>query len=112
MSNKEPGQQESTGHLPVVPTPPGSHSRVVLGTEVTVRMSMRPPSRFAFGGEFELWLKRFELYAKRAAFPREQWTQELMPLFEDEQFRVVDQLGLTESAVYDTVETAVCPLWK
>ena len=105
MSNKEPGQQESTGHLPDVPTPSGSHSRVVLGTEATVRMStcMRPPSRFASGGDFELWLKRFALYAKRAAFPREQWTRELVPLLEDEPFRVVDQLGLTELSDYDAV---------
>ena len=103
MSNEEAGQQESTGHLPDVPTPSGSHSRVVLGTEATVRMSMRPPSRFASGGDFELWLKRFELYAKRAAFPREQWTREFVPLLEDEPFRVVDQLGLTESSDYDAV---------
>ena len=86
MSDEEPGQQESTGHLPAVPTPSGSHSRVVLGTEETVRMSMRPPLRFASGGDFELWLKRFELYANRAVFPREQWTRELVPLLEDEPF--------------------------
>ena len=86
---------------PVLPMP--AHSRVVLGTEATVRMSMRPPSRFAAGGGFELWLKRFELYAKRAAFPKEQWTKELIPLLEDEPFRVVDQLDLTESTNYDAV---------
>ena len=54
MSDEEPGQQEPTGHPPAVPTPSGSHSRVVLGTETTVGMSMRPPSQFASGGDFGL----------------------------------------------------------
>ena len=66
-------------------------------------MSLRPPSRFASGGDFELWLKHFKLYAKRAAFPKEQWTNELVPLLEDEPFQVVDQLGLSESTDYDAV---------
>ena len=54
-------------------------------------------------GDFGLWLKRFELYAKRAALPKEQWTRELVPLLEDEPFRVVDQLSLTELSDYDAV---------
>ena len=32
---------------------------------------------------------------------RAAWTRELVPLLEDEPFRVVDQLGLTESTDYD-----------
>ena len=89
----------STEPLAPVPTPP--HNRVLVGTEATVRMSMRPPSRFTSGADFELWLKCFELYVKRAEFPKEQWTRELLPLLDDEPFRVIDQLGLTESTDYD-----------
>ncbi len=96
-------EEHRSADPPVVPGPTPPPSRVVLGSEATVRMSMRPPSRFASGGDFGLWLKRFELYAKRAAFPKEHWTRELVPLLEDEPFRVVDQLGLTESTDYDAV---------
>ena len=60
MSDTEgPGVRPSANPPPpVLPTP--AHSQVVLGTEATVRMSMRPLSQFVAGGDFELWLKRLQ----------------------------------------------------
>lgn len=37
-----------------------------------VRMSLRPPTRFSPGGDLELWLTRFEMYAKQTNIPEEQ----------------------------------------
>ena len=53
-----------------------------------VRMSLRP-ARFSPGCDLELWLKWFEMYIKQARIPEEQWTGELLPLLNDEPFRVI-----------------------
>ena len=45
-----------------------------------VRMSVRPPARYAAGADFTLWCLRFELYVKEARIPEERWTKELLPL--------------------------------
>ena len=68
-----------------------------------VRMSVRPPVRYAAGADFNLWSVRFELYVKEANIPEERWTKELLPLLEDEPFRTVSQLGLLGSTDYKQV---------
>jgi hypothetical protein len=62
-----------------------------------VKMSLRPPARFSPESYLDLWLKRFEKYMKQTKIPKEQWTGELLPLLEDEPFRVVAQQGLIDS---------------
>ena len=68
-----------------------------------IRTSLRPPVRFTPGTDLELWMKQFELYVKRIGVAKEQWTRELLPLLDDEPFRVIDQLGLVESTDYDAM---------
>ena len=46
----------------------------------TVRMSLRPPSRFTGGTDLILWLKRFEMYVRKVKVDESQWTSELLPL--------------------------------
>ena len=68
-----------------------------------VRMSLRPPVRFSAMGDLALWLTRFEMYVRRAGIPEDQWTSELLPLLEDEPFRLVSQQGLVQSSDYKEV---------
>ena len=70
-------------------------------------VTIRPPSKFAAGGDFTLWCKRFELYCRRAKIPEEVFGQELMCLLEDEPFRVVDRLGLTAAADYAEIKKSL-----
>ena len=67
------------------------------GSVQVVRMSLRPPSRFSPGSDLDLWLKRFEMYVKQAKISEEQWTCELLPLLDDEPFRMISQQGLVDS---------------
>ena len=82
---------------------PASPVIAVRAPEYSVRSSLRPPARFTPGTDLELWIKRFELYVRRIGVAKEQWTVELLPLLDDAPFRVIDQLGLVESADYDAV---------
>ena len=59
-----------------------------------VTMSLRPPPRFAEGGDLTLWLQRFELYVKQLKIPIGQWTRELVPLLENGPFCINSQQGL------------------
>ena len=59
--------------------------------------------QFSSGSDLELWLKRFELYARQPSIAEDQWSKELISLLGDEPFRVVAQLGLLESTNYKTV---------
>ena len=69
-----------------------------------VQVSHRPPSRYAAATtDLDLWLKRFELYVRQLDIPEEQWAAELLPLLDDEAFRVVSQLGLESSTDYGTI---------
>ena len=79
------------------PTPEVPCEQLVVATPETMRMNQRPPMWFSSGSDLELWLKRFEPYAKQTSVPEEQWSKELISLLEDEPFRVVAQLGLLES---------------
>ena len=63
-----------------------------------VWVSLCPPPRYA-ASSTDLWLKRFELYVRQIGLPEEQWAAELLPLLDDEAFRVVPQLGLESSAL-------------
>ncbi len=69
-----------------------------------VRMSMRPPVRYSAGVDLELWLTRFELYARGATVPETEWKAELLPLLDDESFRAVNQLGLVQAGSYEDVK--------
>ncbi|KAL5502169.1 hypothetical protein EMCRGX_G008896, partial [Ephydatia muelleri] len=69
----------------------------------TVRMSLRPPSRFTGGTDLILWLKRFEMYVRKVKVDESQWTSELLPLLDDGPFRVVSQQGLVDSGDYAAV---------
>ena len=68
-----------------------------------VRMSLRPPSRYSGGTDLVLWLKRFEMYVRKAQVDESQWTGELLPLLDDGPFRVVSQQGLVDSDDYEAV---------
>ena len=72
-----------------------------------LRASMRPPVRYSAGADLELWLTRFELYVSELGIAQDQWTRELLPLLEDEPFRVVTQLGLVHSTDYKAVTTGL-----
>ena len=66
-----------------------------------VRTSIPRPSKFTGRGDVALWFKRFELYAKRARIPSEEWAEELLLLLEDEPFRLV---SLSVSEDYESVK--------
>ena len=68
---------------------------------------MRPRARYSAGADIELWLTRFELYVRELGIAQNQWTRELLPLLEDEPFRVVTQLGLVHSTDYKAVTTGL-----
>ena len=69
-----------------------------------VRMSLRPPARFAAGADFKLSLTRFEMYVRQADIAEDQQrVKELLALLEDEPFRVVSQRGLLETGDYHAV---------
>ena len=55
--------------------------------ERVVRMSLRPPLRFAAIGDWKLWLSRFEMYATLAKIAKESWSEELLSLLENEPYR-------------------------
>ena len=66
---------------------------------------MRPPARYSGEADLELWLPRFELYVKELGTVEGQWTKKLLPLLEDEPFKVVTQLGLVHSMDYKAITT-------
>ena len=80
-----------------------SNSRTPSGQAQVVRMSLRPPSRFSAGADLVLWHKRFELYACQAKIAEDQWTGEVLPLLDDEPFRLVTQQGFDGSSEYSEV---------
>ena len=84
------------------PTTAGN-SRTPSGQAQVVRMSLRPPSRFSAGADLVLWRKRFELYAHQAKITEDQWTGEVLPLLDDEPFRLVTQQGFDGSSEYSAV---------
>ena len=67
----------------------GSPPATVTVEPRLVRMSLRPPPRFIAKGDLDLWLKLFEMYARQANIPVDQWVKELLSLLEDEPFGVV-----------------------
>ena len=83
-----------------------SHETQAVARELpmqVVRMSRRPPPRFAEKTDLPLWLTRFELNVRQAKIPEEQWTCELLPLLEDVPFRIVSQQGQATSTDYQAV---------
>ena len=99
-------EEEESGERSPPPTPEPLEplsSRLVVATPETMRMSQRPPARYSSGADLELWLRRFELYAKQTSVPEAQWSQELISLLEDEPFRIIAQLGLLETTDYRMV---------
>ncbi len=67
-------------------------------------MSARSPAKFSSAGDFNLWIRRFEIYLAEAAIPGEKWARELLSLLEDEPFRVVAQLGLADDNDYEALK--------
>ena len=86
-------------------TTPHEGATPVRGSDVMrlVRMSLRPPTRFAAGADFTLWLTRFEMYTQQADIAEPQRVKEFLSLLEDEPFRVVSQHGLLETGDYGAV---------
>eukprot|EP00731_Ephydatia_muelleri_P012807 Em0007g117a len=68
--------------------------------QLTSRIRVRPPNKFAQESDILLWLQRFELYVARATIPRTEWATEVLSLLED---GVVSHLGLTDSDDYEAV---------
>jgi hypothetical protein len=62
----------------------------VATRSMVVRMSARPPPRFTVNSDFNLWWLRFKLYVQQNKIPDAEWVKELLPLLEDEPFRVVN----------------------
>ena len=65
--------------------------------------SGQAPSRFSAGADLVLWRKRFELYARQAKIADDQWTGVVLPLLDDEPFRLVTQQGFDGSSEYSAV---------
>ena len=66
-----------------------SGSGAAPAVQPIVKISLRPPARLSPESDLDLWLKCFEKYVKQTKIAKEQWTGELLPLLEDEPFRVV-----------------------
>ena len=85
----------------------------VASRPTMVRMSARPPPRFTVNSDFNLWWLRFELYVQQNKIPEAEWVKELLPLLEDEPFRVVNRMGLASStdvkAVKECLEQRYAP---
>ena len=69
----------------------------VASRPTMVRMSARPPPCFTVNSDFNLWWLHFELYVQQNKIPEAEWVKELLPLLEDEPFRVVNQMELAGS---------------
>ncbi len=89
---------------PEEPLAAAGERRVMAERRMPVRMCLRPPARFAAGADLNLWLTRFELYVREAENPEAEWKKDVLPLLEDEPFRVVSRLGLVESGTYADVK--------
>ena len=59
LGNSEASQSMNTG------TPEAASQN-----QLTSRIRVRPPNKFAQDGDILLWLQRFELYVARATIPR------------------------------------------
>ncbi len=70
-------------------------------------MSMRAPAQFAVGMDLTLWPTRFELYAQGSGISNTEWKAELLPLLDDELFRIVNQLGLVDAGDYADVKASL-----
>ena len=85
----------------------------VTSRPTMVRMSARPPPRFTVNSDFNLWWLRFKLYVQQNKLPEAEWVKELLPLLEDEPFRVVNRMGLAGStdvkAVKECLEQRYAP---
>ena len=90
MSDTENEEGEG-GSPPTAVTPAAVTVEPRLVRMRLVRMSLHPPPRFAARGDLDLWLKRFEIYARQENIPMDQWVKELLSLLEDEPFGVVSR---------------------
>ena len=76
-----------------------------------VRVSARPPPKFSAASDFNLWVRRFELYLTEAEIPADKRAREMLSLLEDAPFRIVDQLGLVDSDDYDNLKEQLRKLY-
>lgn len=56
---------------------------------------LKGPRPYTLGGDFSLWMRRFEAYAQAAAITEKQLPNALLSLLDDAAFRAFDLLGLT-----------------
>ncbi len=61
----------------------------------------RGPKQYAVGGDFPLWIRRFEAYARSVKIPVGQLCDSLLALLDDAAFRAFDLLRLSEEDVKD-----------
>ncbi len=62
---------------------------------------IRGPKPYAVGGDFALWVRRFEAYSKAVRIPDEQMCNALLALLDDDAFRAFDLLQLSAAEVAD-----------
>ena len=62
---------------------------------------IRGPKPYAVGGDFALWLRRFEAYARSVKIPVGQMCDSLLALLDDAAFRAFDLLGLSDEEKTD-----------
>ena len=80
----------------VVPMEETATNRLGLSVSHTI---ISQPSKFTGRGGIMLWLKWFELYAKRASIPTGEWAKEHLLLLEDKPFCMVCYLGFVDSDI-------------
>lgn len=67
--------------------------------------AIRAPKPFTMGSNFELWLKRWQTYAKCVRIPEDSKAGALVLSLDDNAFQAIDQLGLDiEKDSYDEVK--------
>ena len=59
------------------------------------------PKPYTVGGDFALWVRRFEAYARTVKIPNAQMCDALLALLDDDTFRVFDLLQLPTATVAD-----------
>lgn len=62
---------------------------------------IRSPRPYSQGEDFQLWLRRFEAYARAVKTPEEQFCNALLALLDDAAFRAYDLLALTDEQSQD-----------
>ncbi len=65
---------------------------------------LQGPKAYSVGGDFALWVRRFEAYARAVKIPDAQLCDAVFALLDDGAFRAFDLLGLTREQSADYKE--------